>query len=162
MYIVYSPLPNRRLHTTVFSIAPAGHCHRKPRRGCQIVDDVIVTLTHDLLVWAISPTPWPLPDNTQHWQQTDFHAPRWDSNPQSHQATNRLLPIRIIRTSEMSLSYWSASISCRLSGLIKNTEFRLSKSSSSRQKTDGVSIFLSPAGSVWRTHRLGSPSLFRL
>jgi hypothetical protein len=72
------------------------------------------------MVWVIIPTPWPLPDNTQHCQETDFHAPRWDLNPQSHQAKNRLLQVRIIRTPEISVSYRSASISCRLSGLIKN------------------------------------------
>jgi len=27
----------------------------------------------------------PLPDKTQHSQQTDIHAPRWDSYPQSQQ-----------------------------------------------------------------------------
>ena len=30
-----------------------------------------------------------LPDNTKHSQQTDIHAPRWDSNPQSRQASGR-------------------------------------------------------------------------
>ena len=28
-----------------------------------------------------------LPDNTQHSQQTNIHAPRWDSNPRSQQAS---------------------------------------------------------------------------
>ena len=31
----------------------------------------------------------PVPDNTQHLQQTDIHATRWDSNPQSQQASGR-------------------------------------------------------------------------
>jgi hypothetical protein len=47
---------------------------------------------------------------THNTNKRDFHAPGWDSNPQFHQATNRLLPVRIIRTSEISLCYWSASI----------------------------------------------------
>jgi hypothetical protein len=97
-----------------FSIANAGHFHRKTWRLCQIGEGVIETLTHDLVVWAISPTPWPLPDNTQHWQvETDFHAPRCNSNPQSHQSTDRLLPVRLIRTSVISLLYESASVNCR-------------------------------------------------
>jgi len=31
----------------------------------------------------------PLPGNTQHSQQTNIHAPRWDSNPRSQQASGR-------------------------------------------------------------------------
>ena len=38
---------------------------------------------------VISPTKAPLPDNTQHSQQTDIHAPGGDSNPQSLQASGR-------------------------------------------------------------------------
>ena len=36
----------------------------------------------------ISPTQRPLPDNKQHSQETDIHAPRRDSNPQSQQASS--------------------------------------------------------------------------
>ena len=53
--------------------------------------------------------------------------PRWNSIPQSHPAKHRKLPFIFIRTTEISLSYSSTSISCRLSGLIKNAEFLLSK-----------------------------------
>jgi len=38
---------------------------------------------------VISSSQRPLPDNTQHSQQTDIHAPRWDSNPQSQQVSGR-------------------------------------------------------------------------
>ena len=37
----------------------------------------------------ISPSQKPLPDNAQHLQQTNIHSPRWDSNPQSQQASGR-------------------------------------------------------------------------
>jgi len=101
-----------------FSIAAAGHCQRKFSRWCQMWDGVIVTLTHDLMVWAISPRPRPLPDDAQHLKETEFHAHKWNSYPQYHQAKHRNLPFRFIRTTEISLSYSSASISCLLSGLI--------------------------------------------
>jgi hypothetical protein len=38
---------------------------------------------------GIDPSQRPLPDNTQHSQQTDIHATRQDSNPQSQQASGR-------------------------------------------------------------------------
>ena len=38
---------------------------------------------------VISSSQRPVPDNTQHSQQTNIHAPRWDSNPQSQQASGR-------------------------------------------------------------------------
>ena len=38
---------------------------------------------------VISPTHRPLPDNTQHSQQTDIHDPRLDSNPQPQEASGR-------------------------------------------------------------------------
>jgi len=38
---------------------------------------------------VISSSQRPLPDNTQHSQQTNIHAPRWYSNPQSQQAIGR-------------------------------------------------------------------------
>ena len=38
---------------------------------------------------VISSSQRPLPDNTQHLQQTNIHAPRWDSNPRSQQANDR-------------------------------------------------------------------------
>ena len=38
---------------------------------------------------VISPSQRPLPDNTQHSQQTNIHAPARDSNPQSQQASGR-------------------------------------------------------------------------
>ena len=38
---------------------------------------------------VISSSQRPLPDNTQHSQQTNIHAPRWDSNPRSQQASGR-------------------------------------------------------------------------
>jgi len=106
-------------------------------------------------------------DLTSTWRRTTTKrdrnpCPRWNSNPQSHQVKHRNLPFRYLRTTGMSLSYSSASISCRLSGLIKNTEFRLSKTPSSRQKADRVTQFLTAAGSVWRTHTVGSPSSFGL
>jgi len=38
---------------------------------------------------VISASQRPLPDKTQHSQQTDIHVPLWDSNPQSQQASGR-------------------------------------------------------------------------
>ena len=37
----------------------------------------------------IGPSQRPLRDNTQHSQETNIHAPGWDSNPQSLQASGR-------------------------------------------------------------------------
>ena len=36
---------------------------------------------------AIGPSQRPVPENTQHSQRTNVHAPRWDSIPQSQQAS---------------------------------------------------------------------------
>ena len=36
---------------------------------------------------VISSSQRPLPDNTRHSQQTNIHAPRWDSNPRSQQVS---------------------------------------------------------------------------
>ena len=36
---------------------------------------------------GIGPTQRPVPDNTQHTQATAIYPPRWDSNPQSQQAS---------------------------------------------------------------------------
>ena len=38
---------------------------------------------------VISSSQRPLPDNTQHSQQTNIPCPRWDSNPRSQQACGR-------------------------------------------------------------------------
>ena len=38
---------------------------------------------------VISSSQRPLPHSTQHSQQTDIHAPLWDSNPQSQKASDR-------------------------------------------------------------------------
>ena len=38
---------------------------------------------------VISSSQRPLPENTKHTKQTNFHAPEWDSNPRSHQARGR-------------------------------------------------------------------------
>jgi len=145
-----------------FCIATAGHYQRKTRRWCQIGDGVIVTSTQDLVVWAISPRPRPLPDDAQHLKETEFHAHKWNSSPQSHQAKHRNLTFRFIRTTEIPLSYSSLSISCRTSGLIKKTKFLLSKPTSTKQKADGVIQFLTAACSVVRTHTVRSPSCFTL
>ena len=48
----------------------------------------VITLRHTPLC-GTPVTQRPLPDNTQHSQETDIHAPRWDSNPQSQQASGR-------------------------------------------------------------------------
>ena len=51
------------------------------------------TTTHhsrqDSSARVISSSQRPLPDNTQHSQHTNIHAPRWDSNPRSQQASCR-------------------------------------------------------------------------
>ena len=53
--------------------------------------DHIHTMTHHSMLDSsgivIGQSQRPLPDNTQHSQQTDIHVPRWDSNPQSQQAS---------------------------------------------------------------------------
>ena len=38
---------------------------------------------------VISSSQRPLPDNTQHSQQKNIHAPRWNSNPRSQQVSGR-------------------------------------------------------------------------
>ena len=52
-----------------------------------------ITFTHrtryDSSGRVISPTHRPLPENTQHSQQTDIHSPWWESNPQSQQVSYR-------------------------------------------------------------------------
>jgi len=49
----------------------------------------VKTRTHSVVtLWTISPSQRPLPDKTQHSQQTGRHlCPRRDSNPQSQQAS---------------------------------------------------------------------------
>jgi len=46
-------------------------------------------IRYDFSGRVISSSQRPLRDNTQHSQQRDIHAPRWDSNPQSQQASGR-------------------------------------------------------------------------
>ena len=58
------------------SIANVCHFHRKTRQRYQNGDDVFVTMTHDLVAWALSPRQWTLPDNTIHWQETDTSWPQ--------------------------------------------------------------------------------------
>ena len=47
---------------------------------------------------VISSSQRPLPDNTRHSQQTDIHAPRWDSNPRSQQASGHRSTPQTART----------------------------------------------------------------
>jgi hypothetical protein len=54
---------------------------------------------------VIGPTQRPLHDNTQHSQQTDIHAPRRDSNPQSQQAGGRTPTPYTVRPLRSAINY---------------------------------------------------------
>ena len=49
-----------------------------------------ITLRHTTLGRLIGPSQRPLPDNTQHSQETNIHAPRRNSDPQSQKLSGRM------------------------------------------------------------------------
>jgi len=83
------PLPNTYLF---FS------CRDRPLVSQRLIIQALRSQTHhswyDSSGRVTSPTQRPISDNTQHSQETDIHADRRDSNPQSQQAGGRrLMPL---------------------------------------------------------------------
>ena len=66
---------------------------------------------------VISSTQRPLPDNTQHSQQTNIHSPGRDSNPQSQQASGRKPTPQTARNGTGSYS----NINCKYLNRLKST-----------------------------------------